>query len=114
MRKSILTAVVCLGSAAAFGQMADTAVKVNLPVAATIGGVTLPAGQYTIREMSNGASPVVQISAYKGQSVSVLAQPVIASKNASKTEVVLRPNSEGGYKLQSLWIEGEDTGLDFE
>lgn len=114
MRKSILTAVVCLGSAAAFGQMANTSVKVNLPVAATVGGVTLPAGQYTIREMSNGASPVVQISAYKGQNVSVLAQPVIASKGAAKTEVVLKPNAEGGYKMQSLWIEGQDTGLDFE
>ena len=112
MRKIIFAAVVCLGSAAAFGQMA-TSVKVTLPVAATVGGVTLPAGDYTIREMENGTVPVLQITSFKGKNVAVMVEPVISLKNADKTQVVLKQTEEG-YKIQSLSIEGEDTGFDFE
>ena len=112
MKQTILAAVVCLGSAAAFAQMPDP-VKVTLPGPTTVGGVTLPAGNYTIKELDHSSNGVFQIIGDKGKSVSVLVEPVIKSNGAPKTEVILK-QTETGYKMDSLWIEGSDTGFDFE
>jgi len=116
MKKTILGTVVCLGgllgtaSAQMVGEM-----KVNLPVAASVGGVMLPAGDYTIRDLvGNGSSAVLQISAFKGKTVDAMAMEVTAPNNraADESKVVLKQTEEG-YKIQSIWIAGEETGYEF-
>jgi hypothetical protein len=51
MKKILLATVVCLGTLAgtAAAQRVNT-ITVTLPFAASVGGVTLPAGEYTIRD----------------------------------------------------------------
>jgi hypothetical protein len=112
MKKTILAAVVCLGglmttaSAQIVGEL-----RVNLPVAASLNGVTLPAGEYTIRDLQHD---VLQISAYKGKSVDAVAMEVTAPNNQAPEEskVVLKQTGEG-YEIQSIWIAGEEIGYQF-
>ncbi|MGA3186672.1 MAG: hypothetical protein ABSF22_06125 [Bryobacteraceae bacterium] len=116
MKKTILGTVVCLGAlmGTASAQMVDT-VKVTLPFAASVGGVTLPAGEYTIRNLEeDGSASVMQISTYKGKSVAAIAVEVIAPKNQtpSETKVVLKQDGDG-YKIDSIWLQGEEIGYEF-
>ena len=119
MKKTILGTVVCLGALIGLGskpaaaQMVDS-VKVTLPFAASVGGVTLPAGDYMIRNIQgDGGSSVLQISS-RNTSVDALAMQVIAPKNqgSDETKVVLK-QSANGYKIQSVWIQGQELGYEF-
>lgn len=116
MKKTILGTVVCLGallgmaSRPAAAQTMGT-LKVNLPVAATVGGVTLPAGEYTVRNLQ---ANVLQISSFNGKSVDAIVTPVDAPKhNASNPSKVVLKQTEQGYKIQSIWVEGQDAGYEF-
>jgi len=116
MKKTILGTVVCLGAlmGTVSAQMVDE-LKVNLPFAASVGGVTLPAGEYTIRDLQDaGSSSVLQISAYNGKSVDAMATEVVAPKHqaSNETKVVLK-QTEQGYKIQSIWLAGQEIGYEF-
>ena len=121
MKKTMMTAVACLGAALGLGTMPAMAatmntVKVNLPYATTIGKVALPAGNYSIRQVVNaGSASVLQISSdeHKGISAFVMGREVVAPKQASnQTKVVLKQDDSGNYQLQQVWVEGQDTGID--
>jgi hypothetical protein len=122
MRNTILGTVVCLAALAwmttgtASASMVDE-IKINLPCDASVGGVTLPAGEYTIRDMQNdGGASVMEISAYKGKSVFAIATEVIAPKQQSGSDtpkVMLTPKAEGGYQIQSIWLPGQEVGYEF-
>jgi hypothetical protein len=116
MKKTMLGTVVCLGGlmGTASAQMTET-VKVTLPCAASVGGVTLPAGEYTIRDMQfPSGTPVMQISSFGGKSVDVLALAVEAPKEERPdgTKLILQQSGQG-YHIQTLWIEGENIGYQF-
>ena len=122
MRNTILGTVVCLGALALMATGTASAsmveeVKVNLPYDASVGGVTLPAGEYTIRDMQNdGGASVMEISAYKGKSVFAIATEVIAPKQQTGSDtpkVTLTQKPEGGYQIQSIWLPGQDVGYEF-
>ena len=121
MKKTILGTVICLGGLIAMAaqpaaaQMVDT-LKVDLPYAATVNGVTLPAGEYTIRPVwNNGGAPVVQISGNNGKNVFAIVTPLTTPNDnpANETRVELKQDGEH-YKIQSVWIQGEDTGYEFD
>ncbi len=120
MKKTILGTVVCLGGLVglatkpAAAEMVDL-VKVNLPHAASVGGVTLPAGEYTIKDVQDaGGSAVLEISSFDGKSVAAIAMPVVSPTHQSnkETRVVLKSDGES-YRIQSIWIEGDDMGYQF-
>ena len=116
MKKSSSIALgVCLAGALAIGiglraaaaQMADI-VTVKLPYAASVGKVTLPAGEYTIRDLKDdGSTAVLSIQSAAGPGVSALVTQVSSPNNkpARQTEVVLR--HEGGkYQIDKIWLQG--------
>jgi len=116
MKKTILGTVVCLGGlmGTASAQM-NGELEVNLPYDATVGGVTLPAGQYTIRDLKDdGASSVLEISAQNGQTVTAMATEVVAPKHSdsSDSKVVLK-QTENGYEIKSIWLAGQEIGFEF-
>jgi hypothetical protein len=116
MKRTILGTVVCLGAlmGTASAQMTDS-LTVNLPYAASVGGVTLPAGQYTIRDVQNdGSSSVIEISSYKGKSVAVIATEVLAPKHtvSDDARVVLKQTGQG-YQIQTIWLAGQEIGYEF-
>ena len=111
MRKIILGTVVCLGAAFASAQMMET-VHMTLPVAAKVGKVTLPAGSYSIREISNS---VIEISpdGRKGPSTLATIMPIVApnQKVAAHTKVVLR-QEEKGLQVDKIWLAGQEMGFE--
>jgi hypothetical protein len=80
-----------------------------------VGAVKLPAGQYTIRDISDdgSSSSVLQIRSDNG---TMAVAPVMRisetdNKRADRTEVILRRES-GKYQIDKIWFEGRDYGYE--
>jgi len=102
-----------IGLRAAAAQMADI-VTVKLPYAASVGKVTLPAGEYTIRDLKDdGSTVVLSIQSAAGPGVSALVTQVSSPNNkpARQTEVVLRLDGDK-YQIDKIWLQGRDYGYD--
>ena len=109
----LLTAGVCLAATVGFSQMSDM-VKVTLPQGVMVGTVKLPAGAYTIRDLSDeGSSSVLEIRSDKGTTVVAEVMRISESDNKrpDRTEVILRRES-GKYQLDKIWLEGRDHGYE--
>jgi hypothetical protein len=117
MKKTMFTAVACLGTLIGFATRPAAAqnmltVHVNLPMAAKVGDVSLPAGEYSIRELSNS---VIEISsdAHKGVNTFATVSSIIAPNHevAGHTSVVLH-HGANGYQIDKIWLEGQDLGFE--
>ena len=110
---TVLTLVVCL-AASATAQMVDI-VKVTLPHGATVGTITLPAGEYTIRDLTDGgsSSSVLQIQPEKGKAITAVVMRISEpnNKRADHTQVVLQ-HSGDTYQMDKIWLEGRDYGYE--
>src|SRR5579864_9477338 len=99
MRKKMLMAVAYLGAAIGSAQTKQT-LHVNLPVAAKVGNVSLPAGEYSIHEVNNS---VIEITSGARNGVNTFATVnSITARNQKTTDhskVVLRKD-ENGYQVQ--------------
>jgi len=108
----VLTAGVCLAAIGGFAQMSDM-VKVTLPRGAMVGTVTLPAGEYTIRDLTDDGSSasVLQIRSTTGKMVVAEAMRISEpdNKRADRTEVILQRES-GKYQMDKVWLQGRDYG----
>jgi hypothetical protein len=111
MTKKMLMAVACLGAAIGSAQTMNT-LHVNLPVAAKVGNLSLPAGEYSIHELSNS---VIEISSDERNGVSTFANvnSIVApnQKTSDHSKVVLRKD-DNGYQVQQIWLEGQDMGFE--
>src|SRR5437588_838394 len=95
-------------------QMSDM-VKVTLSQGVMVGTVKLPAGAYTIRDLSDGgsSSSVLQIRSDNGIMVVAEVMRISGSdtKRPDRTEVILRRES-GKYQVDKIWLQGRDYGCD--
>jgi hypothetical protein len=109
----LAAAVVATGliAGAAFG--AGSVVTVNLPEAVSVGNTTLASGQYTITEFSvaSGRSLFV-FRSDKGETASIMGSRTADAPDAQKTAVVFS-NEGGTLRADKLFIEGEQTGIQF-
>jgi hypothetical protein len=112
MTKRLLSAVgVCLASAIGVGsaQTSDL-IKVTLPFAVTIGTVTLPAGECTIRDLQDhGGAAVLLIRSSSGASVEALVSKVSAPKDLASSSVTFRQTGSK-YEMDKIWAAGESFG----
>jgi hypothetical protein len=110
----VLTAGVCLAAIVGFAQMSDI-VKVTMPKGTMVGTVKLPAGQYTIRDISDdgNASSVFQIRSDSGTMVVAQVMRISEPDNklADRTEVVLQREG-GNYQVDKIWLQGRDYGYE--
>jgi hypothetical protein len=108
-------AVACLGAAIGSAQTMNTTVKVNFAHDTQVGKVSLPAGKYSIKELTNS---VIEISSdnRKGPSVFAIVNAVSTpdGERADHTKVTLREEENGTYDLKDIWIEGQDLGFELE
>lgn len=82
-------------------QTASAKTVVNVPFAFVAGGVTLPAGQYTIESLSE---TTLRISG-PGGSVVVLTNEKLASSEVTETKLVF--TKQGNlYILHQVWTKG--------
>lgn len=113
MKKTMFIAVACLGFGIGFAnaQTMDR-VRVNLPYAARIGNVSLPAGEYSIRELKNSVIEITS-EAHRGVNTFATVNQIVAPNHGmvDHTKVILRQDANG-YRLQSIWLEGQDMGFE--
>jgi hypothetical protein len=115
MTKKMLMAVACLGAAIATAQTMQTTVKVNFAHDTQVGKVSLPAGNYSIKEVN---SSVIEISSSdrKGATAFATVFPVETANGvgSNSTKVVLQEDANGTYELKSIWLEGQEFGFELE
>ncbi len=117
MTKKMFAAVACLGAVIGFATspavaQTMTTVRVNLPYASKVGNVSLPAGEYSIREL-NGSVLEFTSQAHRGVNAFVTAMPVAAPNGeaSNTTKIVLR-HDDKGYQVQTIWLEGQELGFE--
>jgi hypothetical protein len=114
MKKTLVATAVWLGVIAATAQTVNT-MTLTLPFAASVGGVTLPAGEYTIRDVQDhGGTSVLQISGHDGQSVFAIAMEVVAPKRQQPTDeaTVELKLTDTGYQIHTIWLAGRGIGYE--
>jgi hypothetical protein len=117
MKKRFIAAVVCLtGFCGASVRPASAAVvpilTVTLPHSVVVGGVTLPAGKYSVLDMQdNGGSSVFEFFSDSGHNASVLVNQidVPGHRPADKTEVVIISDGDK-YMVDKIWLSGVEHG----
>jgi hypothetical protein len=111
----LVSAMIATGLVAGAAFAAPGAIiKVTLPEAVTIGNAVLASGEYTITEssMADGSSLFV-FRSDKGTATSAMAMKSAEATADQKTEVVLS-KTNGTLHLDKMFIEGEETGYQFE
>jgi hypothetical protein len=80
-----------------------------------VGTITLPAGEYTIRDLTDGgsSSSVLQIQPEKGKAITAVVMRISEpnNKRADHTQVVLQ-HSGDTYQMDKIWLEGRDYGYE--
>jgi hypothetical protein len=106
----MLMAVACLAGVASAQTM--TMVHVNLPEGTKVGKVSLPAGEYSIKELNNSVLEIKSES-HQGVNAFVTANS-IETKNgvaAASTKVILKKEGNG-YQIETIWLEGQELGFE--
>ena len=116
MRKgiySILAAVVLICLAAVSSAKAQSTSRVvlraEIPFEFTIGKVTLPAGDYTVRNMSD-SSDILQLRSADGHSVLVQMNSIIGKADDNAKLVFNRYGNH--YFFSQAWMPATQTGLE--
>ncbi len=115
MKKTFVAMAVCLGALTVTAQTVNTMTLI-LPFAASVGGVTLAAGEYRIRDVQDhGGMSVLQISGHDGQSLFAIAMEVVAPKRQQPTNqaTVELKLTDTGYQIHAIWLAGRGLGYEF-
>jgi len=102
--------VIVVAVCPAFAQTTET-IRVNLPYTCIAGGVTLPAGEYTIRAANDDGS-FLEIQSVAGNiSAAVMTERLMEPRQsvAPRTEVTIRHDGDKAF-LDKIWLEGEMYG----
>jgi hypothetical protein len=83
---------------------------VNLSQPVMVGSTTLPGGHYTIVDEGNN---LFLVRSDNGDQALVFGRKIEESKQAPKTELILKNDGEG-LRLDQLVLEGETTGYEFK
>ena len=85
---------------------------VNLPRAFTVSGVKLPAGEYSIRELSGtDANTALLLRSASGASTIVLAEPITKAQQTTAGSSSLTLRQAGGQlQLDEVWFAGSEVG----
>jgi hypothetical protein len=117
MKKTAYTMIallVLVGSVAVAAQAQTSGraqMRVSIPFQFHVGDATLPAGDYTLRQMnSNSDAATLQISGKNGVANSIINMIGASGDNQATTKLVFRRYSNQ-YYFAEVWIDGEKDGL---
>ena len=110
------TALGLVFSHASFGQgPVGDEVMVTFDQTVQVGSQSLPAGKYTIRQVTSASNPrVLEFTSNHGTKLdaTVAAVPILQNTPPSKTRVIL--DDEGGsVRLDKIWVQGKSYGYQF-
>src|SRR4029077_11244120 len=107
--KKQLFVLLGLGLLVATSAYAQTVnLKADVPFNFIISGATLPAGEYTMREM--GAGSAIAISGPNPKANTIVLSQRCASLNAAKQSKLVFHQYGDRYFLAQLWVAGSDSG----
>jgi len=90
-------------------------VMVTFDQSVQVGSHTLPAGKYTIRQVTSASNPrVLEFTSKNGTKLdaTVSAIPVLQNTPPSKTRVILDEEA-GTPRLDKIWVQGKSYGYQF-
>jgi hypothetical protein len=103
----LLAAIAVLAVGMANAQLNGTPVRADVPFGFTVGTQTFPAGQYTIRQMSDmGALGILGT----GSAVAIAQSNAVESLNAANATKLVFHRYGDRYFLYQVWVEGENRG----
>jgi hypothetical protein len=112
-------AIAVLSSALAFGAFAQGPVgdefKVTFNRPVQVGSQTLPAGDYTVKQVTSASNPrVLEFMTNDDNKLvaTVTAIPVMQNTPPSETKVIL-DDEGGGARLSKIWVQGRTYGYGF-
>jgi len=109
---NVLTSLVLSGAMAlAQGPITDK-VMVSFPNPVIVSGTTLPAGDYTIRQLPSSNNPrVLEFSSNDGTKVEVTttAFPLLDNRSQKPTSVILEQRGNS-YHVSKIWLAGKNYG----
>lgn len=112
-------AIAVLSSALAFGAFAQGPVgdefKVTFDRSVQVGSQTLPAGEYTVKQVTSASNPrVLEFKTNDDNKLvaTVTAIPVMQNTPPSETKVILQDEG-GGARLSRIWVQGRTYGYGF-
>jgi predicted component of type VI protein secretion system len=106
----------CLFTMAAVGQspINDTVV-VTFPNDVNVGSQILPAGEYTIRQLSTATNPrLLEFATEQGTRIqaSATAIPVLDNNNRNESAVIVENRGQRRF-VRRIWVEGKSYGYEF-
>src|SRR3954451_11646679 len=111
-------AIAVLSSALAFGAFAQAPVgdefKVTFDRSVQVGSQTLPAGEYTVKQVTSASNPrVLEFKTNDDNKLmaTVTAIPVMQNTPPSETKVLLQDEG-GGARLHRIWVSGKTYGYE--
>jgi hypothetical protein len=112
----LTTALGLVFSHLSFGQgPVGDEVMVTFDQTVQVGTHSLPAGKYTIRQVTSASNPrILEFTSNNGTKLdaTVAAVPVLQNTPTSKTRVIL--DNEGGTpRLARIWVQGKSYGYEF-
>jgi hypothetical protein len=109
---AIATMLVLLAACAVVMAQSRPRVTASIPFEFGVGNKVLPAGKYTIRNLSS-SSPVMVISSLDNKEiVNVNTQTASSLRASSRTKLIFRRYGSQ-YFLAQVWFTGEHDGTDF-
>jgi hypothetical protein len=112
----LTTALAVVFSHTSFGQgPVGDEVMVTFDQSVQVGSHSLPAGKYTIRQVTSASNPrVLEFTSDNGTKLdaTVAAIPVLQNTPTSKTRVIL-DNEGGAPRLARIWVQGKSYGYEF-
>jgi hypothetical protein len=118
-RQSTQIAIAVLSSALTFGAFAQGPVgdefRVTFDRAVQVGSQSLPAGEYTVKQVTSASNPrVLEFKTTDDNKLmaTVTAIPVAQNTPPSETKVILQDEG-GGARLSRIWVQGRTYGYGF-
>jgi hypothetical protein len=99
--------VMVLAAGMANAQIGGGTVKADVPFAFTIANQTLPAGQYTVRKMSELGTLAITSN---GSALAMIQSNRVESASPQKLTKLVFHKYGDRYFLYQIWVQGEDAG----
>ena len=112
---TLIAMIVLVGSLAVAAQAQTNsriALVANIPFQFSIGNQTLPAGEYTVRSISDDYSTVVlRIESRDGRTHALLVTFTVEGKAQNRSRLVFHRYGNQ-YFLAQAWVDGDSAGLE--
>jgi hypothetical protein len=106
----LLAAVVCVAFLIPASAQTLNLMRVTLPFSAIVGGITLPAGDYTVQDLrDDGNSSIFLIRSATGKAVDIMGTRLSenGANTAAQSQLVFK-HAAGQYQIDRIWFYGRE------